>query len=287
MTSTAGSVTSTARAGTADTVTSIAGWMKRHGDLPRIDRDVLLADVLSRSRAWVIAHPEHPLTEDVEARLDEAAGRLKSGEPLAYVRGWKEFRGLQFEVSGAVLVPRPETELLVEACLARTNNGDRILDLGTGSGAIAVSLAHAQPDLEVVAVDCCPGAVRQAKTNAVRLGVTVEFHTGDWFSPFEDAPAPSFDIIVGNPPYVAEGHEALASLAAEPRRALVSGVDGLDDLRHIIAQAPRHVRRWLLLEHGFDQAAAVQSLLREAGFRDVETLADLAGLPRVTCGRLR
>lgn len=271
---------------TARDATSIAGWSSRHADLARIDRDVLLADGLGRSRAWVIAHPEHPLTEDVAARLDEAARRLRSGAPLAYIRGWKEFRGLRFEVNEAVLVPRPETELLVEACLERAATGDLILDLGTGSGAIAISLAQARPDVEVVAVDSCAKALQQAATNAIRLGTNVAFVAGDWFSPFEDATSPSFDIVVANPPYVAEGHEALATLAAEPRKALVSGADGLDDLRRIIGQAPRHVRRWLLLEHGYDQADAVQSLMRASGFCAVETRADLAGLPRVTCGRM-
>jgi release factor glutamine methyltransferase len=259
--------------------------MSRHGDLPRIDRDVLLADALCRSRAWVIAHPEHPLTADTEARLDDAARRLKAGAPLAYLRGWKEFCGLRFEVSPAVLVPRPETELLVEACLARLETGDRVLDLGTGSGAIAVSLAHARPDLEVVAVDACPRALQQATGNAARIGADVEFLEGDWFSPFQDTSSPTFDIVVGNPPYVAQDHEALATLSAEPRMALVSGTDGLDDLRRIITHSPRHVRRWLLLEHGFDQAGTVQALMRQSGFSEVETLTDLAGLPRITCGR--
>ncbi len=265
-------------------MTDIAGWSARHGKLVRLDRDVLLADELSCSRAWVIAHSEFELPADVEARLEVSAQRLLAGESLAYIRGWKEFRGLRFGVSPAVLVPRPETELLVETCLERAQPGDHILDLGTGSGAIAVSLVHARPDLRLTATDVSSLAVEQARSNARGLGVNVEFTLGDWFAPFAEQPQ-AFDIVVSNPPYIAAGHHALESLKTEPYQALVSGTDGLDAIKHIVTHAPHYVRRWLLVEHGFDQGDAARRLMSEVGFTNVETLNDLAGLPRVTCGQ--
>jgi len=266
-------------------VTSIASWHARHGELSRLDREVLLADVLERSRAWVIAHPETCIATDAERQLDSAATRLNRGEPLAYIRGWREFRGLRLDVNAAVLVPRPETELLVEACLELAAPGDSVLDLGTGSGAIAISIACARPDLQVTATDISAAALLVARTNAARHAASVEFVEGDWFKPFADQQQAAFDIVITNPPYVAQNHPALQALSAEPRNALVSGADGLNAIRRIVADASLHVRRWLLIEHGYDQGPTVCTLMSDAGFTHVETREDYAGQPRLTLGR--
>jgi release factor glutamine methyltransferase len=253
--------------------------------MARLDREVLLADVLERSRAWIIAHPDACIATDAERQLESVARRLKQGEPLAYIRGFREFRGMRFDVNAAVLVPRPETELLVEVCLELAEPGDTILDLGTGSGAIAISIASARPDLNIVATDISREALVVARANAERHGTKVEFIEGDWFEPFIGEQNRSFDTVIANPPYIAEGHDALQALRAEPRRALVSGPDGLKDLRRIVGDAHRHVGRWLLIEHGYDQGAAVRSLLKDAGFTAIETTSDYAGHPRFTRGK--
>jgi len=266
-------------------VTTIASWHAQHGELTRLDREVLLADVLARSRAWIIAHPETGIAADAECQLESAAKRLKRGEPLAYIRGWREFCGLRIDVNAAVLVPRPETELLVEACLALAQPGDSVLDLGTGSGAIAISIACARPDLRITATDISAAALDVARTNAAHHAVTIEFMEGDWFTPFVDRREPGFDIVVANPPYISESHPALQTLLAEPKNALISGPDGLNAIRRIVADASRHVRGALLIEHGYDQGPTVYSLMSNAGLIEVETRTDYAGHPRFTLGR--
>ena len=263
-------------------MTTIAGWMQQHGDLPRLDREVLLMDELHKNRAYLIAHPEHSIDDDTRERLHEVVIRLRTGEPIAYIRGWKEFCGLRFDVSPAVLVPRPETELLVELVLREAETSWSILDLGTGSGAIAVSIAHSRPELSIVATDISLDALLIARVNAVRHAPHVRFFHGDWFT----AVSETFDIIVSNPPYIGESEPALAALQAEPRGALVSGCDGLSAIRVIVSTAVHRCRRTLLLEHGATQGTAVRSLFTAAGFRDVQTERDLAGLDRVTWGRL-
>lgn len=263
-------------------MTTIAGWTQQHGDLPRLDREVLLMDALDKNRAYLIAHPEHVIDNTTRERLQEAVNRLHAGEPIAYIRGWKEFYGLQFEVSQAVLVPRPETEMLVELVLREADSNWSVLDLGTGSGAIAVSIAHARPELSVMATDISPDALLIARKNAMRLAPHVQFCHGDWFS----ATSQTFDIVVSNPPYIGESEPALAALLAEPRGALVSGCDGLNAIRSILSSAADRCRRMLFLEHGATQGEAVRSLFTAAGFSDVRTERDLAGLDRVTWGRL-
>lgn len=270
-------------------MTSIAGWSARHGDIERIDRDLLLTRVLSKSRAWVLSHSEVELSEGALRKLESDVARLRSGEPLAYINGFREFFGHRFAVTSDVLVPRPETELLVELCLEATRTGDRILDLGTGSGAIAVSIALSNPDVEVFASDISEDALDIARMNAGALGARVTFLQGSWFDACNNIghntfDSNAFDIIVANPPYIAASHPALEKLQHEPQMALVSGTDGLDALRVIIAGARQRCRRLLAVEHGYDQGTAVRDLMYAAGFRQVETLRDLAGLDRITRG---
>ncbi len=274
---------------------TLEAWMREAG-LARIDALVLLRELAGIGHAALLAHPEARLDAAAIGPLQAAAARLQAGEPLAYVLGWREFYGLRFAVSPAVLVPRPETEMLVDFALARMPHHGHAaaLDLGTGSGAIAVAVAHARPQAEVWAVDASADALRVAAANAHALlpqprpGGALRLLAGDWFAALP-AVAPRFDLILGNPPYVAAGDPHLAALAHEPQLALVgrASADGLADIRRIVATAPAHLAAggWLALEHGHDQAAAVQALLRSAGLVAVQTLPDLAGIARLTVGQ--
>jgi len=254
--------------------------------LPRTEARRLLAVALGTTVEHLTARPEQPVVAEAAARFAALAGRRLAGEPVAYLLGTKEFYGRNFEVTPAVLVPRPETELLIDAALARLRNRAtaQILDLGTGSGCIAITLALECPSARVVAIDRSAAALDVARRNAIELGAAVEFVPGNWYGSL----ARKFDLIVANPPYVAEADPHLQALRHEPRQALASGADGLDDLRQIIAGAPAHLRSggWLGVEHGFDQGAAVRQLFAQAGFEAVSTLRDLAGLERVCCGTL-
>jgi len=257
----------------------------RHQGLNRIDAELLLLQVLGRphARAWLRAHDDHPLTEAQQQAFDALCRRRLDGEPVAYLVGEKEFFGLPLSVDARVLVPRPDTETLVDWALALFDGRPiHALDLGTGSGAIALALKHARPAWRVQAVDASDAALAVARHNAQQLGLTVEFHAGHWLQGLES----QFDLIVSNPPYIAEGDAHLPALRHEPHRALVAGQDGLDDLRQIIGQAPARLARggWLLLEHGHDQAPAVARLLHAAGFSQVQSRADLAGIARCTGG---
>jgi release factor glutamine methyltransferase len=255
----------------------------------RLEAQILIAHALDVERAWLIAHDRDVLTI---AQLDAIEGliaRRANGEPVAYMLAEREFYGRTFKVTPDVLIPRPETELLVEAALEHLpeNIPCRILDLGTGSGAIAISLALLRPLSTVLAVDASPAALAIAQENARLLGAAnVECVTGNWYAMLD---VKKFDIIVSNPPYIAASDPHLASgdLRFEPRQALASGADGLDDLRQIISGAPAHLAEvgWLLLEHGCDQAAAVTALLQQHGFEAIRTLQDLAGHDRVSTGR--
>lgn len=268
----------------------------------RIEVQILLRHVLKVSRASLLAHPERCLTDQEQARYHELLRRRLHGEPLAYLLGEREFFGLIFKVTPATLIPRPETELLVELALqhipqmhpapqasAACGGGSlfRVLDLGTGCGAIALSIAHARPDAEVVAVEASAAALVVARENAHQLNIpNIVFEPGNWFEPLD---MQRFDLIVSNPPYVAAGdpHLLQGDLPFEPLSALASGVDGLEDIRRIISNAPAHLKPggWLMFEHGYDQATTVRNLLREAGLLEVFSVRDLAGIERVSGGR--
>jgi release factor glutamine methyltransferase len=246
---------------------------------------LLLGRVLERDRAWLMAHESDAVASAAAARFDAWVARRAGGEPVAYIVGEREFFGHVFRVAPAVLIPRPETELLVERALARLPVNGAVLDLGAGSGAVAVSLALARPDAEVVAVDRSSAALAVARENAARLGARVEFLDSDWFSALGGR---RFDLIVSNPPYVASGdpHLRRGDVRFEPLSALAAGPDGLDDIRRIVAQARAHLNPggWLLFEHGFDQADICQALLREADFCQAQSWEDLSGIKRITGG---
>jgi release factor glutamine methyltransferase len=269
------------------------GWdaLVAASGLPRLDARALAEHASGRPRAWLIAHGDEPVEPGAAEAFAALAARRQAGEPLAYLLGWREFRGRRFAVSPAVLVPRPETECLVDAALARLPAGraPRVLDLGTGSGAIAVSIELERPDAEVVATDASAEALAVARANAASLGAArVAFRAGDWWGALP-ADTPPFDLVVSNPPYVADADPHLLdpALRREPRAALASGPDGLDAIDAIVAGAPSRLAPggWLLLEHGRDQGAAVRARLAAAGFADVATLPDLQGLDRVGLGR--
>ncbi len=258
------------------------------GDARR-DAQVLLGHAFAVSRAWVSAHaPDLADAEHAQRYRNLVSERVK-GRPVAYLTGKREFYGIELRVTDAVLIPRPETELLVEAVLQRLPVGEprAVLDLGTGSGCIALAIARERGAAGVTATDASAYALEVARGNARALGVQAEFICGDWYGAVAGR---RFDVIVSNPPYVAAGdpHLARGDLRFEPQQALAAGRDGLHDLRRIISRAPEHLREggWLLVEHGHDQADACKDLLRNAGFAELLGLDDLAGLPRVCGGRL-
>ncbi len=256
----------------------------------RIEARVLLREVLNQSDAWLLAHDDELLTADQAQQYVALVVRRVAGEPIAYITGHREFQGREFFVSPSVLIPRPETELLVELALQRLPAGAsaRVLDLGAGSGCIGITIAAERPQVQVTLVDASKDALKIAQVNARQWAPanTTLLHS-DWYAAIGEE---RYDLIVANPPYVAEGdaHLQQGDLRFEPRTALAAGVDGLSDLSRIIAQAPQHLRAggWLLLEHGFDQAVACAWLLEAAGFQDVFNAPDLAGMPRVSGGCL-
>jgi release factor glutamine methyltransferase len=263
--------------------------------LDRLDAQLLAGHVLRRPRAWLIAHGDATLAPDEAAAFAALAARRAAGEPLAYLLGEREFHGLPLTVTPAVLVPRPDTETLVDWALhllqaaAPRAEAPAVVDLGTGSGAIALAI-RANAHAAVWAVERSAEALAVARANAQRLGLDVRFAQGDWWQALDgrdDAPA-AFDLVVSNPPYVAPGDPHLAALAHEPLAALVAPNDGLADIVRIVRGAPARLRPggWLLLEHGWQQAPAVAAILAEAGFVDVCTRADIEGRPRCTGGRL-
>jgi len=245
----------------------------------------LLAAATGFSEASVLAHPERELPAEAEAKFREFAERRARGEPIAYLLGEKEFYGLTLAVNPAVLIPRPETELLVELALAR--GPASVLDLGTGSGAIALAIKRHLPAARVVAVERSAAALAVARRNALKLGLQVDFRHGLWFEPVAGE---RFDLVVSNPPYVAMGdaHLSQGDLRFEPQAALVAGPEGLDAIREIVRGAPSHLNPggWLLVEHGLGQDAAVRTLLAQAGLEGIATWPDLAGIARVSGGGL-
>lgn len=257
--------------------------------IDRLDARLLLQYATGCTHADLLARPETPVIAPACAQFLEWVERRAAGEPLAYLVGEAEFRGRVFQVSPDVLIPRPETEVLIELALEKLRglSAPRLLDLGTGSGIIAISLALECPAARVAAVDLSPAAISVARNNAGRLGAGVDFHAGDWFSPLAGE---QFDVIVANPPYVAAGdpHLELNGLPFEPHQALTDGGDGLDCIRRIVAAAPLHLPAggWLLFEHGYDQGAASRNLLTAAGFKAAFTHPDLAGIDRVSGAHL-
>jgi release factor glutamine methyltransferase len=254
-----------------------------------VDAKVLLTHVLGRDRAWLAAHAEAPLTPEQTVAFFALGRRRHDGEPVAYLTGAREFWGLMLAVTPEVLIPRPETEALVELALARLprDRPVRVLDLGTGSGAIALALAHELPNAAVVATDRSRGALDVARGNAQRLGIAnVEFVESDWYAA---VPPGAWDLIASNPPYIGidDPHLAEGDLRFEPRSALSPGAIGLDALRTIIHGARERLASGgdLIVEHGFDQSAAVQQLFGAAGFLAIATARDLAGISRVVAGR--
>ena len=255
----------------------------------RIEVQCLLQQVLKVSRAYLLTYPERLLNKSEQSLYDSLLQRRRGGEPIAYLLGEREFFGLSLKVTPATLIPRPETELLVEMALQRIppNKTCHVLDLGTGSGAIAIAIAHERPKAIVLACDTSSAALAVARDNAARLLLSnLSFVDSDWF---QEIAGIRFDIIVSNPPYVAMGdlHLTQGDVRFEPLSALVSGADGLHDIRRIICDSKHHlkVKGWLLLEHGYDQAIQVRELLQGQQFNDVFSTRDLAGIERVSGGR--
>ncbi len=269
----------------------------------RLDAQLLLLHALGRDphdRAWLISHDADAMPDAVWQSLVRQCARRVAGEPVAYLLGEKEFHGLALEVDARVLVPRPDTETLVEWALDLLRDVPptaaaipSVIDLGTGSGAIALALKHERPDVRVDALDASADALAVAQANAHRLGLDVRFMQGDWLAGLDRIGGPADDagyaLIVSNPPYIAEGDPHLPALAHEPQSALIAGADGLADIRRIVRDAPGHLRAggWLLLEHGHDQAIEVRELLAARGFQDVISREDIAGIERCSGGRWR
>lgn len=256
--------------------------------LDRLDAQLLLLHVLARAphdRAWLLAHDGDEVAPQLLAFFHALCERRRTGEPVAYLTGHKEFHGLDLAVDARVLVPRPDTETLVDWALEvlQGTPAPRVLDLGTGSGAIALAIRHARPDARVTAVDASADALAVAQANAQRLGLDVLFRHGNWLDGIEGP----FELIVSNPPYVADKDSHLPALAHEPLAALASGPDGLDDLRRICQDAPQRLAPggWLLLEHGWDQARAVRDLLAARPLDSAISRRDLAGIERCSGAR--
>lgn len=266
----------------------ISDTLELDASTARIEAQSLLQHVLHVPRSYLLAHPEQILDTKQQAACEALLLRRLRGEPIAYLLGEREFFGLNFKVSPATLIPRSDTELLVELALHRMPQGKacRVLDLGTGSGAIALSIAHSRADVTVTAVDASEAALEVARENVRQLGVAnISFLHSDWFSALGGQ---RFDLIVSNPPYIAAGdvHLTQGDVRFEPISALVSGADGLVDIRSIVSQAGVYLEQgaWLLLEHGYDQASPVRGILQQNGFTEVFSARDMAGQDRVSGG---
>ena len=255
----------------------------------RREAQILFGHAMGVSRAWLSAHRDDAADPSAADTFRELVRRRRTGEPVAYLVGRREFYGLEFRVTPDVLIPRADTETLVDAALEKLLKGAQpdVVDLGTGSGCVALTIAHERPAARVTAVDVSAAALIVARENAASIGVNAEFVQGAWF---EELDGRRFDLIVSNPPYVATGdpHLQQGDLRFEPAKALASGEDGLADIRIIVADAPAYLREggWLLFEHGYEQADVCRDLLLDAGFGEVISRADIAGLPRVAGGRL-
>jgi release factor glutamine methyltransferase len=262
----------------------------RAAGVDRLDAQWMLCHVFGQPRSWLLAHDEALLSAQQSSQLRDWIDRRAAGEPLAYLTGEREFHGLRLQVTPDVLIPRADTETLVDWALELLRKADeagrapQVLDLGTGSGASALALRHAHPHAEVTAIDVSPAALVVARANAQRLGLSVRFRQSDWW---QTVAGERFSLIVSNPPYIADGDAHLNALAHEPQLALTSGLDGLDAIREIAASASAHLapNGWLLLEHGHDQADAVAELLRQGGLAAIETRRDFANVQRCTGGQ--
>ncbi|WP_370469789.1 peptide chain release factor N(5)-glutamine methyltransferase [Snodgrassella alvi] len=269
---------------------TLESWLNNSG-LPRLEARMLLQHLLTISHSHIIAHGTQLLSNSELASLNQLCRRRLAGEPLAYLLGWREFYGRRFQVSEAVLIPRPETEHLVDAVLAHLPAQGTLWDLGTGSGAIAVTIACERPDAQIWAADISEEALAVAQANASALQAQVRFGQGSWYQA-QPQPAPhSVDVIVSNPPYIdaQDPHLQQGDLRFEPQQALTDNHNGLSAFETIIAGAKDFLRAdgWLLFEHGYDQGEAVRNILSQYKFRKIQTLADLAGLDRVTLGQIK
>jgi release factor glutamine methyltransferase len=257
-------------------------------ETPRLDAELLLSFVLKKNTAWLFAHGDDELTQVEQENFMRFLQRRKIGEPIAHIIGTQGFWTLDFVVTADTLIPRPETELLVELAIAKivSGKGVRVLDLGTGSGAIALAIASECQNAEVIAVDKSVAAVMVARENADKNNLKIEFIESDWFAALKNQ---TFDLIVSNPPYISDDdpHLKQGGVRFEPLTALASGEDGLDDIRHIVSKAPVHCLpdAWLMIEHGFDQGEQVRDLFLASGFINVETMQDLEHRDRVTIGK--
>ncbi|MEH8263319.1 peptide chain release factor N(5)-glutamine methyltransferase [Aeromonas veronii] len=262
------------------------------GESPRADADVLLCHLLGCRRSYLMTWPERELDAAQQATLQGWLARRLNGEPIAHLVGEREFWSLPLKVSPATLIPRPDTEVLVEQALTRIPQGPcAVLDLGTGTGAIALALKSERPEVDVWAVDRMADAAALARENSAALGLPIEVRDGSWFEPLGEPDrdnTPRFAVIVSNPPYIdgADPHLEQGDVRFEPRSALVADDAGLADIRHIVAHAPAYLLAdgWLLLEHGWDQGEAVRQLLRDGGYREVATVRDYGDNDRVTLG---
>lgn len=273
-----------------NTPVTLETWLNNSG-LPRLEARMLLQHLLTISHSHIIAHGTQLLSNSELASLNQLCQRRLAGEPLAYLLGWREFYGRRFQVSEAVLIPRPETEHLVDAVLAHLPAQGTLWDLGTGSGAIAVTIACERPDAQIWAADISEEALAVAQANASALQAQVRFGQGSWYQA-QPQPAPhSVDVIVSNPPYIdaQDPHLQQGDLRFEPQQALTDNHNGLSAFETIIAGAKDFLRAdgWLLFEHGYDQGEAVRNILSQYKFRKIQTLADLAGLDRVTLGQIK
>ena len=280
--------------------TTIASLIS-HSGLPRLEAETLVGHAMGKSRAQLLAHPNHAVSDAHADAARALFARRRDGEPIAYLVGHREFYSLELAVTPDVLIPRPETELLVDLVLERVAPASaprvadhrsgrasrpEVLDLATGSGAVAIAIAKHAPDAQVSASDVSTAALAIARSNAARHEAEVRFVESDWFDALAGM---QFDAIVSNPPYIAEvdPHLGEGDLRFEPRQALVAGVDGLEAIRRIVAESRTHLRSggWLVFEHGYDQAARCRALLADAGYVGVASYRDLAGIERVTAGR--
>lgn len=275
-------------------MTTVAALLREAGsklesETPRLDAELLLGFVLQKNSAWFLAHGDDELPLPSRVKFLELLERRIAGEPIAHIIGSRGFWTLDLRVTADTLIPRPETELLVELAISKCASDKklRILDLGTGTGAIALAIASECKNAEMIAVDKSAVALQVARENARKNNLQVEFIQSDWFEALADK---KFDLIVSNPPYIPnhDPHLSLGDVRFEPMMALASGVDGLDDIRLIIAQAPHYCLpdAWLMIEHGFDQGEAIRALFSNAGFSNVETVQDLEQRDRVTTGQL-